>query len=556
MSGESVASVRAGLLSGQLNHPTPEDLAAAVVSIVDSLAGSAPGARAPDPRSVRKVTWVLNEFRHFHHTRTIAVAWLKGRKIDPTIRKHHVQALIELGALEEAEKLLEEVLAQFEGSSDQQFLREKPEYRGLLGRIRKQQFVASKDANDLIAATDEYLAQYSARKMYWHGINVLALRVREALEKCPQRRGPTTTALAKSVLKIALRTHANPERDGQDHWPLATAAEASLALHVLTRKKEWCESAELWLYRFLHHPDTSPFSIESYFRQLREIWRGDPLENRTCADQLANIVDRYVRQTERRWSIDPSRVQSLLKDPETLERNFSQEKTFTVDVLKQMLRLCRNIGCVTNHVGIRCGTGFLMTGPSLGVDEPLVFVTNAHVIGDAGTGVVSAKQANVVFEIESAAKGHPVSHKVDRVLFTSKPGKLGEQLSSFEKLDVTIVALKSAPKRATGLTASDTLPQPSPKTKAFVLGHPKAGALQFSLHDSELLDIDDRGRLMHYRTPTEPGSSGSPVFDEDWKVVALHHAGAWKTPKLHGDGEYEANEGITLHAIREGLKSA
>ncbi|MCK7580470.1 MAG: serine protease [Chromatiales bacterium] len=48
--------------------------------------------------------------------------------------------------------------------------------------------------------------------------------------------------------------------------------------------------------------------------------------------------------------------------------------------------------------------------------------------------------------------------------------------------------------------------------KAFVVGHPSGSGMQISLHDSQLLDIDDEQRLLHYRTPTEPGSSGNPVF--------------------------------------------
>jgi hypothetical protein len=45
-------------------------------------------------------------------------------------------------------------------------------------------------------------------------------------------------------------------------------------------------------------------------------------------------------------------------------------------------------------------------------------------------------------------------------------------------------------------------------TKALAVGHPPSGALQFSVHDSFLLDVYDYERLIHYRTPTEP-SSGS-----------------------------------------------
>jgi V8-like Glu-specific endopeptidase len=66
--------------------------------------------------------------------------------------------------------------------------------------------------------------------------------------------------------------------------------------------------------------------------------------------------------------------------------------------------------------------------------------------------------------------------------------------------------------------------------------------------------LDHNDRLLHYRSPTEPGSSGSPVFNDQWELIALHHAGGTDLPRLnnHG-GTYAANEGITLPAIRKRL---
>jgi V8-like Glu-specific endopeptidase len=58
-----------------------------------------------------------------------------------------------------------------------------------------------------------------------------------------------------------------------------------------------------------------------------------------------------------------------------------------------------------------------------------------------------------------------------------------------------------------------------------------------------------------YRTPTESGNSGSPVFDEDeWMLVGLHHAGSKEMPRLKGKGgTYEANEAFSITAIREAI---
>ncbi|MGB7693504.1 MAG: serine protease, partial [Pseudolabrys sp.] len=87
----------------------------------------------------------------------------------------------------------------------------------------------------------------------------------------------------------------------------------------------------------------------------------------------------------------------------------------------------------------------------------------------------------------------------------------------------------------------------------YVVGHPLGGGLSFSLQDNLLLDWDQR--LVHYRTPTEPGSSGSPVFDDQWRLIAIHHAGKSDMRKLNGKpGTYEANEGINILAVVEGIK--
>jgi hypothetical protein len=248
-----------------------------------------------------------------------------------------------------------------------------PEYRGLRGRIRKQRFVASPEPKFLVEATKEYLAQYSAKKSYWHGINIVALRTREEEIGLPPRDGTTTTELAEEVLKVAIADYA---RDSTNQWPLATASEACLALNV--RGSDLCDKAELWLYRFLNHPQTDPFSVESYGRQLREIWRGSPLAGVSCANRLASIVERHVTRKERRWAVDPRKVQEIRDNPQLLERNFSGEKTFTVKPLEDMLGLCPCIGCVIDSAGARLGTGFLMAGADFGLDEPLVFVTNAR----------------------------------------------------------------------------------------------------------------------------------------------------------------------------------
>ena len=50
------------------------------------------------------------------------------------------------------------------------------------------------------------------------------------------------------------------------------------------------------------------------------------------------------------------------------------------------------------------------------------------------------------------------------------------------------------------------------------------------------------------------GSSGSPVFDNHWQLIGVHHAGGFNLPQLNNaGGTHAANEGITFDAIRAGL---
>lgn len=543
MTPMSAAAAADLLKRGEYEDLPPYLLAGAVQCIADELANP----RAPISNlDVRRTIQMLKRYRHFAHACTIGRVWHDTRGCDARIQKYHAQALIELGALDAADSLLDEAMARAATPDDLEFVAESPEYQGLRGRIRKQKFVQSEDVNFLSAATDAYLRQYEVKGAFWQGVNVIALRLLEGRLGLPERAGESIPDMARAVLDSACKAH---RRNARDPWPLATASEASLALEDIEPDAGWSNQAELWLYRFLAHPAADPFVIESYYRQLREVWHGDPLQTGSCADRLAAIIDRHVVHTQKCWSIEPRKARELASRPDVLEKNFSGEKTFTVANLHGMLALCPSIGCVVDTTGVRMGTGFLMPGSTFGLQHNLVFVTNAHVVSDTVSGAVRSADARVSFEIESVAEGNPSAHAIDEILFTSDPEEVGRVLDKPEKLDVTIVSLKTLPSDVKGLLRAANIPLPAPTTKAFVVGHPKAGPLQFSVHDSVLLDVCPNDRLMHYRTPTEPGSSGSPVFNSKWEVIALHHAGSQKAPRLNGQGEYQANEGITLRSI-------
>jgi V8-like Glu-specific endopeptidase len=261
-------------------------------------------------------------------------------------------------------------------------------------------------------------------------------------------------------------------------------------------------------------------------------------------------------RTQQRWLISPAMLKTVQQNPQSLEKNFSGERTFTVNLVQKMLKQCAGIGCVTDSQGRRLGTGFLVAASDLGFANTgeWVFITNDHVIGKNTADAIDPENAWVTFELECVAKGKPISHKVSpKVLFASPPGSIGKPDSG--RLDFSVLVLETWPEGAVALRVNTNLPALSHKTKVFIVGHPSGDALQLSLHDSQLLDVCDDKILLHYRTPTEPGSSGSPVFNGNWEVVALHHAGSHETPRLRGTGTYEANEGISIRSIRETITS-
>ncbi|MFD3704431.1 trypsin-like serine peptidase [Nocardia sp. NPDC058658] len=102
-----------------------------------------------------------------------------------------------------------------------------------------------------------------------------------------------------------------------------------------------------------------------------------------------------------------------------------------------------------------------------------------------------------------------------------------------------------------------------------VVGHPSGRLKEISIRHNRLdLQLDD---FLHYASDTEPGNSGSPVFNDQWEIVALHHAGVPKKDdkgrvlrkdgKLwqSGDGDdaidWIANEGTRVSVLLHDLGS-
>ncbi len=167
----------------------------------------------------------------------------------------------------------------------------------------------------------------------------------------------------------------------------------------------------------------------------------------------------------------------------------------------------RSVGRVVTRDLQAVGTGFLVA--------PGLLLTNQHVIEDS----LQAHQMRVQFDF--------AEHTTQPVIFGLRPD-LAFVSSPMEELDYTLIAVEPVGTDGVPLERYGWIALVSQIGKAMqgqrvnVIHHPGGKPKKVSLRQNFLaLVLDDH---LHYVTDTEPGSSGSPVFNDEWEVVALHHA--------------------------------
>jgi S1-C subfamily serine protease len=203
------------------------------------------------------------------------------------------------------------------------------------------------------------------------------------------------------------------------------------------------------------------------------------------------------------------------------------------------------VGQVQDRFGNGIGTGFLVRGGDFAaaLAGRLLLLTNAHVVSDdlgvqAKHGSLAPEDAQIAFEYLPEAAGKAFRA---RLLWTSPPADL----------DATLLLLEPPVSAVDCYPMAQRVPIADGQQKVYIIGHPGGRSLSLSIHDNLLLDHDGK-RLIHYRTPTEGGSSGSPVFNQQWDLIGLHHAGSLEMERLRGqEGRYAANEGIWIRRIVE-----
>lgn len=176
------------------------------------------------------------------------------------------------------------------------------------------------------------------------------------------------------------------------------------------------------------------------------------------------------------------------------------------------------------------GTGFLV-GPG-------ILITNRHVLdqsdigGDSLLSIVASAVAEFDVEItpQEIAPG-----KTRLVSNTPAVFRLAPQIllltDEWNELDYVLIALES--KSLDGQhdiseygynRLSADLGKTITGEPVFIIQHPNGESKKISLLNNRMMIRNENSNYLYYEADTEPGSSGSPVFNRQWEVVALHHS--------------------------------
>lgn len=504
-------------------------------------------ASAADMVLARKLSLDLCQARQFALLALVTEALSRRCPDDALARRLYAQALVEQGYATAAIELLKALAARLPTTD--------PEYAeviGLLGRAFKQIFLDASDktgpmARDALAlAVAHYRLSIEADELSpWHGVNLLALLVRA---RCLGLDPAPDVKIDLLARKLIARLDHLPEAV-RDVWHLAALAEASLGLD------DW-QAVEAALHRYVANPDVRAFHIASTLKQFTEVWDIEAVDERGCA--LANILRARLLSLSTGEVLLSGRALAVARstqpDAGQLEAVLGELGTQTYRWYMTGLKRASGVCAIRHSLGARIGTGWLAQARDLGLEkEELVVVTNAHVVSDIGAQQsIQPESAEVVFEANTPGQ----SLGVREILYSSPP----------DRHDYSILRLSEPPVSIEPLPVAKGLPLIEPSARVLVIGHPGGRELEFSMQDNELLDHDgptagkprsDGVWRVHYRAPTEQGSSGSPVFNGGlWQVIALHHAGGkLGMSRLNGKaGMYAANEGIAIQSIRADIE--
>ncbi|MEM9939334.1 MAG: serine protease [Pseudomonadota bacterium] len=504
---------------------------------------------------------------------------LRGAGIEYTRLTYlNAAALVETGQLQAGEAMVSraQLMARREADAFNQ-----AESLALRGRIYKQRYVAALQNDDearaktaLQTAIEFYQAGAEANtdpNDHFQNVNVLACLAAAERRAWKMQSKQTAAALAKRIYKDLTSTTRNAELTVWDYGNVAEAA---------TYLGNEDEAAD-WLERYRAHDHVSPFALNATRRQFVEIWEIDPQSGTALSKVLTRMaVGAMASETSLTLtSAEVSKLASLALEESAgeladLEAVFDNQGATPVRHLLRAVAMGKFVGAIRRANGRAVGTGFIMRGDLISDHwrGEYVFLTNDHVISeDPKLGIaVHPDEARIsflqttsdqVYRIESelwrsSYKKHDVA-----IFRLNKP--VPDELMQAEPFEIA----RGLPPRWRTLKEAERRGHGMAPPKVFVIGHPSGRDLEITVENNLLIDhghneigspAPPEPVPLHYRAPTEPGSSGSPIFNaRTLELIGIHHMGnayplpGYKMPS--GVVDYEANQGHWIQAIRASI---
>jgi V8-like Glu-specific endopeptidase len=269
-------------------------------------------------------------------------------------------------------------------------------------------------------------------------------------------------------------------------------------------------------------------------RDRKELKRRQKAEGTRVVDTPERVRARAVRLAQA-GQLQPEALVKAIAPGEQLEPHVLLERIIdatndlqAANFLTRGGRAARTVARISYE-----RRGRLVPAGTGGLVGQRLLLTNNHVLPDVATAEQAVAEFNCEIDLDEQT-GMVAVYRLDpAALFLTDV-----------HLDYTLVAVQvGADGRAPGqefgwnrlIAQQGKIAVGEPVN---VVGHPMGRLKEIAIRNNSLQTLLDE--FLHYATDTEPGNSGSPVFNDQWEYVALHHSGV---PRTDADGNWLKRDG-------------